>query len=104
MLLKAYSIFDLKALQYHAPFFTHTDGSAIRSLSDLANDLNTTIGRHPADYQLFHVGDFSDSDGGLEPCRPLRHVIDCVALLRIAPKGDLFSGVRSPESGVDDRS
>ncbi|WNK12839.1 MAG: nonstructural protein [Microvirus sp.] len=90
MMLKAYSIFDIKALQYHAPFFTHTDGSAVRMFSDVVNDMNTNIGRHPADYQLFFVGTFSDADGSLERALPIAHVIDAVALLRIAPTGDLF--------------
>lgn len=91
MLLQAYSVYDRKALQYHAPFFTHTDGAAIRSFADLANDMNTTVGRHPADYVLFNVGTYSDDNGSLEPAMPLRHVIDATALLTIKPTGDLFT-------------
>jgi len=91
MLLQAYSIYDLKSLQYHAPFFTHTDGAAIRMVADLANDLNTTVGRHPQDYVLYNVGTYSDENGTLEPTRPLRHVIDCNALLTIKATGDLFA-------------
>jgi hypothetical protein len=81
MLMQAYSVYDRKALQYFAPFFTSTDGAAIRMLSDLANDLNTNVGRHPSDYVLYNFGNYSDQNGSLEPYSPLRHVIDASALL-----------------------
>lgn len=89
MLLNAYSIYDRKGLNYHAPFFAATDGLAVRNFSDLANDTNTTIGRHPADYVLYCVGTFSDANGSMEPCVPLRHVMDADALLQVQPT--LFS-------------
>lgn len=85
MLLNAYSIYDRKGLNYHAPFFAATDGIAVRIFADLANDTNTTIGRHPADYVLYFVGTFSDGNGSLEPALPLRHVMDADALLKIQP-------------------
>lgn len=65
MKLYAYCVYDRKAVIYHAPFFTHSDGSAARSFSDLANDRSTTVGRHPADYVLFRVGQFDDASGQL---------------------------------------
>lgn len=85
MLLKAYSIYDRKALIYSPPFFSVSDGAAVRSLADLANDPSTTIGRHPSDYVLYCVGTFSDANGTLEPTAPLVHVMDASALLRIQP-------------------
>lgn len=91
MMLKAFSIFDNKALVYSPPFFTHTDGAAVRMFSDIANDMNTNIGRHPADFTLFCVGTFSDANGSLEPTLPIVHVIDAVALLRIQEKAQLFN-------------
>lgn len=88
MKLNAYSIYDRKALQYHPPFFQSTDGSAVRAVSDLVNDGNTTIGRHPADYVLFCVGSYNDQLGLMLAETPLRHVIDAAAL--VAAKPDLF--------------
>ncbi|AXH73234.1 MAG: nonstructural protein [Microviridae sp.] len=103
MLLNAYSIYDRKALQYHPPFFASTDGAAVRSLADLANDPATTIGRHPADYVLYFIGTYSDGNASFEPESPLRHVMDAEALLRLQP--DLFKYTdaeqRSPLNGVD---
>lgn len=81
MLIKAYSIYDRKALRYHLPFFAQTDGEAIRSCTDLVQDNSTSVARHPNDYVLFHVGDFSDHNGSIEKEHPVRHVIDLSALV-----------------------
>lgn len=83
MKLLAFTIFDTKALQYHPPFFQHTDGAAVRMLRDLVEDSNTTIGRHPADYVLYCAGSYDDSNGQMWPEQPLRHIMDAVALVPI---------------------
>ena len=85
MILHAFAIYDRKALTYHAPFFANADGAAVRSFSDLANDSNTTVGRHPGDYVLFRVGAYDDSAGGLLPANPIEHVADAAALVRARP-------------------
>jgi len=89
MQTNAYSIRDVKADVFHAPFFLPTDGAATRAFSDVANDINTQIGRHPADFTLYHIGSFDDATGQLTKCER-RHVVDASSLLRIQPKGDLF--------------
>lgn len=91
MMLRAYSIFDDKALVYHQPFFAPTNGAALRMFSDSANDTNTSIGRHPGDYRLYCIGHYNDQDGVMTPYSPMEHVVDAVALLTIKPKGDLLS-------------
>lgn len=81
MILNAYSLFDRKALTYSPPFFQATHGLATRLVSDLALDPNTTVGRHPADFVLYHVGRWDDSGVGLSPISPLVHVVDVLSLL-----------------------
>lgn len=100
MVLRAYSIFDQKALQYHPPFFTSTDGAAVRSLLDLVSDVQTTIGRHPSDYVLYYVGDYDDQKGAMLPVSPLVHVVDAISL--VAPKSPLplFSNGRDTDGVV----
>lgn len=85
MIVQAYSLYDRKALRYHAPFFAVTDGEAIRSCSDLVQDTNTTVGRHPNDYVLYCVGSYRDDDGHLKAQEPLRHVVDLNALVPPVP-------------------
>lgn len=96
MLLNAYTLFDHKALVYSPPFFVNTDAAAIRMVSDVAGDLNTQVGRHPADFQLFCVGTFSDANASMEPVLPIRHVIDVVALVQVQQRAPLFDGVPEP--------
>lgn len=83
MKMFAYSVFDTKSLIYHLPFFQPTDGAAVRMFSDLVNDPNTQMGRHPSDFVLFQVGTYDGNVGGLQQATPLRHIIDAVALLKI---------------------
>lgn len=85
MLLRAYSIFDNKALQYHPPFFASTDASAVRSVRDLVDDGNTTVGRHPGDYVLYAVGEWDDQTGRFAPLAPLVHIVDAISLLSQKP-------------------
>lgn len=82
MLLKAFSIYDRKTLQYHPPFFSSTDRAAVRSFGDLCNDVSTTVGAHPNDYVLYLVGEYDDQKGALIPCVPLHHVADGQALVK----------------------
>lgn len=86
MLLRGYTIYDNKALQYHSPWFAASDGAAVRSFQDLVNDANTSISRHPGDYSLFFVGTYDDNKGLFAPVQPLVHVIDATALVAIQPK------------------
>lgn len=98
MLLKAYSIYDRKALQYHPPFFASTDGSATRSFGDLVNDTRTTIGSHPNDFVLYLVGEYDDQKGALTPCVPLHHIVDATALVKPLPVRGLFD-VQAADEG-----
>lgn len=83
MKVNVYSIYDRKAVTYGLPFFQPTDGSAIRSVQEIANDMNTTVGRHPTDFALFCIGTYDDQLGLMQPEVPLRHVIDAAALVQL---------------------
>lgn len=88
MITNAYSIFDNKSLIYNVPWFQPTDGAATRLLADLANDLNTNIGRHPADYALYRIGTYDDAKAVMTAIVPVVHVMDAIALVRLTP--DMF--------------
>lgn len=81
MLLRAYSLHDVKALNYSPPFFQHNNGLATRMLQDLVNDQGTSVGRHPADFKLYCVGVFDDSNGSFQPFPAIEHVMDAIALV-----------------------
>lgn len=97
MLLKAYTIYDSKSLQYHSPWFASTDGAATRSMADLVNDQNTSLGRHPRDYSLWHVGTWDDNKGQFYPQTPPLHIVDGIALVSGNEQGALFPVPGNPE-------
>lgn len=82
MLHKAFSLYDVKGLTFSPPFFMLTDGLATRAFGDLVGDRGTMVGRHPRDYQLFHVGEFDDRSGLLAASQP-RLVIDGAGMLEV---------------------
>lgn len=106
MILRAYSLLDVKALQYHPPFFQSTDATAIRALRDLVNDLNTTVGRHPSDFKLYCVGTYDDATGHFEPLHPMMHVMDALSLVPVSPPSLPFNELapradeRKPNGGA----
>lgn len=55
-------IYDSKAEAYLQPFFLPTTGMAVRTFTDTVNDINHPFCAHPADYTLFHIGEFDDSN------------------------------------------
>lgn len=90
MIINAYSIYDTKSLVYSNPFYAPTHGAAVRIVQDAANDLNTSLGRHPADFVVYCVARYDDAKGTFMPIDPREHVIDVAALVHIKPTGDLF--------------
>jgi len=66
MKLKVFTVFDAKIGAYAKPFFMNTKGEAFRAWIDTVNDPNTSINKHPEDYQLYEMGDYDDATGKFE--------------------------------------
>lgn len=62
MIVKIFSVYDSKVEAYIQPFFMQSRGQAIRAFGDTAGDQTTNIGKHPADFTLFELGEFDDSN------------------------------------------
>lgn len=71
MLVKTYVIFDVKAKFYNKPFFLQNDSVAIRAFTDLANDPNSDVCKHPTDFILFSLGTYDDETAKLSTTEPL---------------------------------
>lgn len=80
MVLQAYSIYDKKAQSYGTPFFTTNDATAIRSVHRLCIDPQTMLSANPEDFQLVHIGSFSDVDAALADVS-VRVVCECSSLV-----------------------
>lgn len=70
MILKVFSVYDIKAEYFSAPFFMNSNGEAVRAFKDLANDSSTTIGKHPEDYRLMCLGEFDNVSGDFNTSQP----------------------------------
>lgn len=75
MKTQVFSLYDLKACAFMAPFQQATRGMAIRAVEDLLSDQNHAITRHASDYQLFKLADFDDETGLFTPLVPPELVI-----------------------------
>ena len=67
MRLNIYTIFDSASGAYMRPFYAQSDGQALRSFTDIAQDADHEIGRHPEDYSLYRIGTYDDNKGELHP-------------------------------------
>lgn len=71
MILKAYAFLDTKIGVFSQPFFMAYEGHAIRAAIELGSDLSTAIGRHPADFNLYLIGEFNDNTGIMSAVGPV---------------------------------
>lgn len=80
MKFKIFAIFDNKAKCYSTPFFLSEEGQAVRHFTDMANDPDHSIGKHPEDYTLFRIGAYADNTAAIEPSEipfSLGNGLDC---------------------------
>jgi hypothetical protein len=66
MILKVYSIRDTKAEAFNRPFYTINDALAQRIISDSMQQ-DTSLSQHAADYSIYYLGEFDDSNGIITP-------------------------------------
>lgn len=62
MIYKVCSIFDSKVEAFMQPFFVPARGAALRMFADLVEDSQTAVSKHPADFTLFELGSYDDSN------------------------------------------
>lgn len=66
MNLCIFMIYDSKAAAYLQPFFSQSQGTALRSFMDLANDPQHEFCKHAEDYTLFYMGTFDQAEGAFQ--------------------------------------
>lgn len=107
MILHAFCILDTKTGIHNAPFFVPHPGAAVRAFKDLATDLSTQIGRHPADFTLICIGQFDDQTGRMEQL-PFAHFGTAVSYIEPANAAfrmeDVTRSPRVSEHGAEGQS
>lgn len=89
MLLKAYSFYDRKVGTYSVPMFFPHEAYLHRAVSSLVNDVNTTVGQHPGDYDVHELGTFDDQMGTFTH-DGARFVTNCLSLVAQRADTPLF--------------
>lgn len=99
MIQKIFVVHDTKAEAYLPPFFMGQLGQATRVFSDCVNSKDHQFGKHPADYNLFHMGSFDDNSAEFQitPPKILGNGLEFVTLR--TPQDDLFNENRD-ESAI----
>lgn len=63
MKLKVCQIFDNASQAFMRPFYVSDQKVAARFFSDMVNDPNEPVGKHPTDYTLYYTADWDDTSG-----------------------------------------
>lgn len=63
MILKAYSVYDIKACAFANPFFMQTNGLAMRAFENECSNRDSQLNKHPDDFALYEVGTWEDIKG-----------------------------------------
>jgi len=61
------AIYDRKTEIYRFPNFVRSEGQALRALSQAVLDLETEIGKFPADFELYELARWDDERGTVIP-------------------------------------
>jgi len=60
--IQVFSVYDSKAEAYIQPWYSQTLGTAVRSFEQAVNTEEHEFFKFAADYTLFHLGDFDQSN------------------------------------------
>lgn len=67
MIMKICAVRDRAVDAFGQPFFVKAIGEAIRSFQDEVNREGSVFAAHPDDYDLYHIGDYDDSNAVITP-------------------------------------
>ena len=96
-----FSIYDTKAKVYGTPFFQSNIGVALRSFSDLANDPQSSINKHPEDYFLFHLGNYDDEKANFDMLDTLTSIGSAMEYMETEPVPDLTNVYQHSAGGTN---
>lgn len=64
------AVYDKKLGLFDPPFVVRHIGEAVREWDVVTKDEKTKFGKHPSDFELFHIADYDDSLGNFIPVQP----------------------------------
>ena len=100
MIMKVYTVLDVKVEAYLQPFFARSQGEAVRMFADSVNTPSTHLARYPEDFILFEIGEYDDQSAGITGYDAPVHVVKAIDVLisdRPRPLDHLLSGQEEAE-------
>lgn len=86
MVRQVFSIYDIKAEVYHAPFYANNMNDAMRAFHRMLTTLDIFKG-YEEDYRLYMIGDWDEVTGAITQCEPV-FLIEAMALLGMKGKSN----------------
>lgn len=80
MLLRIFTMRDIKAQAFVRPFFVQTVAVAFRAIAESASDPNNQFGKYPYDFELWEIGEFDDIQGEIIPRHAVNHGLVAVII------------------------
>lgn len=79
--MKIFAVYDEKAKIFGTPQFMLTEAVAVRTITDLVQDQQSMLAKHPKDYSLYQVGTYDEISGMITPEERPSLVIRCNSLV-----------------------
>lgn len=83
--MKIFSIRDSKAESYLQPFFSPNVATAIRAVSQAANEPGHNFNNYAQDYDLYQVASFDEMTGKIAGLDSPQHVVKLVDIIESRP-------------------
>lgn len=99
MNLIVFSIHDSAANAFVTPFFMHTKAMAMRAFEDNVNSKEeSNITKHPEQFSLFKVGEFSDENGTLVALEKPEIIATGLEVLKPTEQTEIMAELQSLKS------
>jgi hypothetical protein len=98
-MLKIFSIRDAKTEVFNTPWFQRTHGEAERNFRKLVSDPKSNVHAYPEDYDLYYLGEYSETEGKFKTLDTPQHV--CKAIQYAKEEGPSLTNLQNGESSQE---
>ncbi|UQT28871.1 nonstructural protein [Microvirus AZ-2020] len=64
-MMKIFAVKDLAINAFGNPIFCKAQGQAIRSFMDECNNQESMMAKHPADYEMYYIGEYDEETAAI---------------------------------------
>lgn len=77
-----FSIRDTKGDMFNNPFPQLTKAEAIRTFTELSNDPQSRISKHPEDYDMYYLGTYDTVTGKIDSLDSPEHILKAINTIK----------------------